>query len=50
MYGVKPVERERQRIGLVKLERIPRLGHNVNADDLEARAVVSHPSAALAAE
>jgi hypothetical protein len=50
MDSVKPVERERERIRLVELERIVGLGLDVDADNLKARTVVAHRSAASAAE
>ena len=47
---VEPVERERHRIGLVELEGIPRLGCNIDANNVKASAVQAHRCAASATE
>jgi hypothetical protein len=47
---VEAVERVGERVGLVKRKWVMRLGFEVDADDGEAGAVVSHGGAARAAE
>lgn len=43
-------ERERHGVGLVELERVVGLRHDVDTDDIEPGAVVAHCCAASAAE
>jgi hypothetical protein len=48
--GVEPVERVRHRVGLVELERIPRLRLDVDADHLKPGTVVADRGATGPAE
>src|SRR6266542_137118 len=48
--GVEPVERERERVGLVELEREAGLRLDIDADDVEPGAVVARGCATGTAE
>jgi hypothetical protein len=46
MERVESIQRERERVGLVKLERVRRLWPNIDPDHIEARAIVTDTCAA----
>ena len=50
MDGVEAVQRERQRVGLVELEGVPRLRLDIHAHHLEPGAVVAHARSTGTAE